>query len=271
LFSGEECAVTIRPSVVANGILFTSPGRGPVQAHVSRCVDWRPRGLPAGLPIRNTSIGAGDWSVGTIEHVMSALAGLGITDAVVEVQGPEVPILDGSALPFVEVLLPLVVEFEREQDPIVLRGPVEVQDGGGGVVRAEPRPGGWSFTYALDYGPSSPIQAQAAVWSGDPAEYARDIAPARTFSLRAEAEAAARAGLFTKFSAREMVVVGDDGQPIDNQWRMRNEPAKHKLLDLIGDLALLGRPLAADVTATRSGHALVREFCRKVLEQVQEA
>jgi UDP-3-O-acyl-N-acetylglucosamine deacetylase len=266
LFSGERCSITFRPSAAATGIMFTPPGRGPIGVHVTRCVDWRPRGWPQGLPVRNTSIGTGNWSVGTVEHVMSALAGLGITDVVIGVEGPEVPILDGSAGPFVEALQGLAVEFEKAVEPVRLRREIEVVDGGGGRVRARPRAEGFSLTYELDYGPGSPVPAQSAAWTGGEAEYARDIAPARTFSLRAEAEAAGRAGLFRAFTAREMVVVGDDGQPVENAWRMADEPAKHKLLDLIGDLALLGAPVAADIVATKSGHALAREFCRKVQE-----
>jgi UDP-3-O-acyl-N-acetylglucosamine deacetylase len=271
LFGGQPASVTIRPSPAATGVLFTAPGRGPVRVHVTRCVDWKPARWPAALPIRNTSIGVAPWSVGTVEHILSALAGLGISDAIIDIEGPEIPILDGSALPFVEALLPCIEEEDtRPLVPFRLRRAVEVSDGGGGLIRAEPRDEGCSFTYELDYGPNSPIPAQAATWQGDADDYARNVAPARTFSLMAEAQAARAAGLFQHFSPSDMVVVGDDGAPIDNAWRLEHEPARHKLLDLIGDLSLLGVPpacLCADITARRSGHALTRELCRRMLAE----
>ena len=200
---------------------------------------------------------------------MSALAGLGITDAVVEVEGPELPILDGSSLLFAQAMRELVVDIDRPLEPLVLRRAIEVQDASGGMIKAAPRESpGFSLTYELDYGAASPLPAQSATWSGDPDEYLQEVAPARTFSMKAEAEAARAAGLFSKFSPQDMVVVGDDGAPVQNQWRVDREPARHKLLDLIGDLALLGRPLQADVVATKSGHRLVHEFCRAVLKSL---
>jgi UDP-3-O-acyl-N-acetylglucosamine deacetylase len=73
------------------------------------------------------------------------------------------------------------------------------------------------------------------------------------------------AGLFKDFSARDLVVVGEDGEPIENEWRLDDEPARHKLLDLVGDLALVGRPIVASVMAERSGHALTHELCRRIV------
>ncbi len=210
--------------------------------------------------------------MGTVEHVLSALAGLHITDAIIDIDGPEVPILDGSALPFVQALRPLIVEFDKPAEPLTPRRVIEVTDGGGGSIRLEPGAGSASctLTYELDYGPGSPIPPQTATWDAAAPNaadtYAQNIAPARTFSLLAEARAARSAGLFPHLSAADMLVIGDDGRPIDNTWRTADEPSRHKLLDLIGDLALLGRPLAAcTITARRSGHALTRELCRRVL------
>ncbi|MDX2130731.1 MAG: UDP-3-O-acyl-N-acetylglucosamine deacetylase [Planctomycetota bacterium] len=239
--------------------------------------------LPPAFPIRNTTLAAShadtpaqraaDASAhifATVEHVLSALAGLGVWDAFIHLHDAcEVPILDGSALPFVEALRPHLVRpahdpgASAEPTPLSLRAPVEVR-AGDASIRAEPAPE-IDYTYALDYGPASPLPPQQARWTGDPDDYAANIAPARTFSLRAEAHAARAAGLFAHLSPRDMLVVGDDGAPIDNAWRMPHEPARHKLLDLIGDLALLGAPLHARVVAHRSGHALTHEFCRAVL------
>ena len=226
------------------------------------------RAIP--VPPRNTTLVlgvTGNPVAATVEHVLSALAGVGVWDACVVLEGDEVPIDDGSAKAFVELARGLergLGVHAAKPEPIVLRERVEVRDEKGAWIVGEPLDG-IEYAYELDYGPGAPIPAQRAVWRGDSDEYAREIAPARTFSLKAEAEAARAAGLFAHLTPAEMVVVGDDGQPIANTWRMEHEPAKHKLLDLIGDLALLGRPLHAKVTAHRSGHAMTHEFCRRVM------
>ncbi|MFZ2872950.1 MAG: UDP-3-O-acyl-N-acetylglucosamine deacetylase [Phycisphaerales bacterium] len=263
LFSGKRASVTIGPASAPGIHLRRERASAAARtALVSSESSWT--GLPPGVPVRNTTLASGPAFFATIEHLMSALAGLGVWHAAVKFEdGPEAPILDGSALPWVAALKPALGPGAAAE-PLVLRERVEVAHGDATIV-AVPRARGWSYTYVLDYGAGSPIRAQRAAWEGCPRAYEAEIAPARTFSLRREAEAARAMGLFPHLTPREMVVVGDDGAPIDNAWRIANEPAAHKLLDLIGDLALLGRPLQADVVATRSGHALTHEFCRRVL------
>lgn len=289
LFSGRPCSITIGPGGLGSGraggrhsVIFKNPQSGAVAPAdidaVTRDTQWS--GLPRTAPVRNTTLNASpEWLVNggerpspptcvvaTIEHVMAALAGLGVWDARVELTGPEVPILDGSALPFVELLRPALSErIEHGPDPIVLTEPIEVRDGAASIC-ATPSPAGTRrYAYELDYGPGAVLPPQRAEWTGSPTDFALKIAQARTFSPVAEAQAARTAGLFAHVTAAEMVVIGNDGKPIDNAWRIEHEPATHKLLDLIGDLALLGAPLMADVVAIRSGHALTHAFCREVL------
>lgn len=263
LFSGKASVVTIQPRAAGGLTLHRAGAVVPaLVASVSADTGWT--GLPGGVPVRNTTLGAGASVFATVEHLMSALAGLGVWSAAVRIEGgPETPILDGSALPWVEALRSALAPAPATE-PLVMRERIEVVQGDASIV-ATPRARGLSYTYALDYGTGSPIPAQRATWDGSSAAYAAEIAPARTFSLRREAEAARALGLFEHLTPREMIVVGDDGEPIENAWRTASEPAAHKLLDLIGDLALLGRPLQAEVVATRSGHALTHEFCRRVL------
>ncbi|MCX5690500.1 MAG: UDP-3-O-acyl-N-acetylglucosamine deacetylase [Planctomycetota bacterium] len=220
--------------------------------------------VPPGFPVRNTTIGMSDGRpLATVEQVLSCAAGLGVWGVRLTVEGPEIPIDDGSAAAFVR----LMEGFARvESEPIVPREVIEVDDGRGASIIVKPRrERGCSFTYVLDYGAGSPIAPQRATWEGDPREYATEIAPARTFSLLHEVQMAQKFGLFKRFTPRDLLVVGPDGAPIENAWRFANEPARHKLLDLIGDLALLGVPLQADVVATRSGHAMTHEVCRRVV------
>lgn len=289
LFSGRGGRVRVEhlpPG--ASGLWIARPDRGAVAMPISLGMvaapgadhsGWMRRadGKAIGVPPRNTtlvlqgagsSVGASAVVAATVEHVLSALAGVGVWDACIVLEGDEVPIDDGSARAFVELARGVVRGLGAhvaQPEPIALRERVEVRDERSGAwIVGEPLDG-IDYAYELDYGAGAPITAQRAEWRGDAAEYVREIAPARTFSLRAEAEAARNAGLFAHVSATDMVVVGDDGMPMANTWRMRHEPAKHKLLDLIGDLALLGRPLHAKVTAHRSGHALTHAFCRRVI------
>lgn len=192
----------------------------------------------------------------TIEHVLSALAGLGITDVVLNLEGPEMPIVDGSALPFIHAIervgtrdLPGRLEVQVLENPIVVGDPLG--------VRVELTPAHrLSMHFHLDYGPGSPIPRQSAQWDGSGTCYREQIAPARTYCLLQEAEAMRNLGLFARLTTTDFVVFGPSG-PIENTLRWHDEPARHKLLDLIGDLALSGLPFPGmRVEAFGSGHAL---------------
>ncbi|GIW74680.1 MAG: hypothetical protein KatS3mg103_1202 [Phycisphaerales bacterium] len=197
-----------------------------------------------------------DARAATVEHALSALVALGITDCDVHLAGPEVPILDGSALSFARVIADAGThDLPGGVRPITLDAPLTVQEGQATITatpRAQP---GISITYLLDYGSNAPIKPQRATWDGSARAYLHDIAPARTFCLQHEATALQALGLFQGLTPADMLVIGPDG-PIDNAYRMPNEPAAHKLLDAIGDFALAGRPIQADITCHRSGHAL---------------
>lgn len=218
------------------------------------------------LPGRNTSIIADPTkppskenpAVATIEHVMSALAGLRVTDVTVEVTGPELPILDGSAGPIVEAILGAGLVDAVAAPVMVLDRTIVVGAAPGATITIEPG-ARMEFEYRLDYaGDSLPEQVSQFV-ADDPGSaetYASQIAPARTFCLAREAEMLRKAGLFGHVTTREMLVVGTDGQPLENAWRMQREASRHKLLDLIGDLALAGVEVRGRVRSDRGGHAL---------------
>lgn len=285
LFCGKVGALRVFP-MLSGGITIESrepalPNQllGPRLAGGSATLDnlttdttWS--GLPIAVPIRNTTLAlrgtaGGTHVAATVEHLLAALAGLNIWNAWVALSGPEVPILDGSALLFVEALRPSLAPARASREPLVLTSSITVEHKGASIT-ASPPPTGvpLSYTYELDYGDGSPLRRQSATWTGDAADFAERIAPARTFSLEQEARAAQQAGLFRHLSPSDMLVIGSDGHPINNQWRVEDEPAKHKLLDLIGDLALLGRPLHATVKASRSGHALTHELVRRIVASV---
>lgn len=256
LFTDAPARLDIQTAEARSGIVIR---RG--QAHAAASID-RLSSRPAhpafaSMSARCTGVDLSDGTPAfTIEHVLSALTGLGITDALLVLEGPEMPILDGSALPFIHAIervgtrdLPSVAQTPVLEESIVVGDP--------NGVRVEISPArSLSMHFHLDYGPGSPISRQSAHWDGSPAHYREQIAPARTYCLLHEAEAMRQLGLFARLSPADFVVFGPSG-PIENTLRWDDEPARHKLLDLIGDLALAGLPFPAmRVEGFGSGHAL---------------
>lgn len=269
LFTATESALTFRPAPPSSGITF-----------VRTDLEGQPR-IPVGPRSvvhepRHTVLAApdSDARLHTVEHVLSALAGMGVHDAIVEVQGPEPPIGDGSASLFVDALQEagLTDSDTPAPEPIRIDEPIRVGSDTA-FIEATPLddPSRLELAYHLDYGgPDADIPTQDASLTIDLAappidEYAAEIAPARTFCLQAEAEAMHKMGLFRHLSPKQMLVVGPDG-PIDNAYRFPNEPARHKLLDLLGDLQLAGRPIAGRIVATRAGHALNHEMAARLAQ-----
>ncbi|RMH11337.1 MAG: UDP-3-O-acyl-N-acetylglucosamine deacetylase [Planctomycetota bacterium] len=272
LFTESDVQLVIHPAQAGTGLRVR---RGPLEQagtvdHVS-AVPVHP--AFATMPPRCTGIDLAPGAcVHTIEHVFSALAGLGVTDAIVEINGPEAPIDDGSSTVYVNAIANAgLCDLESSlPGPACPREPIIVGDPGG--VRVEMHPDDrLSMAYHLDYGPNSPITPQSARWDGSPETYQRAIAPARTYSLLDEVQAMTALGLFGRFSARDFLVIGSEG-PIDNTFRFPDEPARHKLLDLIGDLALAGLPWpTVRVEAFGSGHALNHEAARALRSAIAKA
>lgn len=267
LFSAQHTRVTITPNTAPSGIVFEIAAQT-ISAHIE-ALSLRPvHPVFAQLKPRCTSVGNPTHTIATIEHILSALTGIGITDAIIRIDSEhphaEIPILDGSAKPFVDAILTVGIKaLATCIEPIRVQKTIRIEDGNTSIV-IEPSDS-VSYTYHLDY-PDSPIASASVSWDGDRDAYIHDIAPARTFSLEHEAKQMQAAGLFTHLTTSDMLVIGPDG-PIDNAFRLPSECARHKLLDLIGDLTLVGAPLLARVSATRSGHALAHEAARAILAQ----
>ena len=264
LIHGQEATLTMRPAPPDHGIVFERVDLDPpvqIPASVEYAIDRD----------RRTAIRSGEAIVETIEHCMSALRGAGIDNVLLQIDGPEVPLGDGSAAAFVEAIAAAGTESQdaprhllRITEPIILQ-----EDDA--VLAAFPSAGDdFHVLYELDYaGNADRIPRQSFAFTLTDGEYNQQVASSRTFSLVEEAMALQEQGLCTHLSPEEVLVVGDDG-PIDNAWRFDNEPVRHKVLDLIGDLMLVGGPVCGHFVATRSGHALNRRMCRAILEQVKE-
>lgn len=207
-----------------------------------------------------TTLTAEGVSIGTVEHLLSAAAGEGLDNCLIEIEGPEVPILDGSALPFVRLFH--AAGFERQPArvrPLTLERPVEVVRGDRRIV-FEPDGPGLTITYEIDF-PHPVVGKQTLTLMVRPEEYSARIAPARTFGFARDVEVLRARGLARGGSLHNAVVLDDTGV-ISGPLRFRDEFVRHKILDLVGDLALLGRPLSGRIFARKAGHALHIEFAR---------
>lgn len=247
-WSGRPCQVEFVPAVAGAGIVFLRRV-GDVSVRIPLSVEHRVDATA------RTNLAVAGAAVQMVEHAASALAGLGIDCCLVKVSEEELPGLDGSAARYVEALLEAGVErLGQPLEPLVVQEPVRVEEGDAWVEALPPVYPGLSVEYDLDYGPG-PIGRQRLSLRVTPDVYRRELAEARTFIRNAEAERLTRSGLATHVTCRDLVVFGDDG-PIENELRWPDECVRHKVLDLVGDLALAGRPIHAHVRACRSGHRL---------------
>jgi UDP-3-O-[3-hydroxymyristoyl] N-acetylglucosamine deacetylase len=216
---------------------------------------------------RRTTLGTGKNQVTLVEHVLAALAGMRVDNCTVELDGPEPPGLDGSSEGYVETLLAAGFMLQQSRRPrLAVLEPVTVtQDGA--TLGIYPRDGDdLLVSYLLDYGPNAPITPQSLTVTVGPDRFRQDLARCRTFVLEHEARELRRQGVGRHLKASELLVFGPKGL-IDNRLRFPDEPARHKILDLIGDLALCGFDLVGHVVAYRSGHPLNVELARALTRE----
>jgi UDP-3-O-acyl N-acetylglucosamine deacetylase len=262
--TGEMVRLRFLPAPPSTGVVFVRTdlrSRPRIPAHIDNVTGTQ----------RRTTIGTAPAQVGLVEHVLASLAGMRIDNCLVEVNAPEPPGLDGSARRFVEALkgAGAVVQPARRwcctvDDKLVVTA-------AGATLALYPADGeGLTLSYFLDYGFWSPISRQVHTQELTPSLFATDLAPCRTFLLLHEAEEMRRQGLGKRTTTADLLVFGPHG-PIDNRLRFANEPARHKVLDMIGDLALLGLDLCGHVIAYRSGHPLNIELVRAMRARLDNA
>ncbi len=263
LFTGEPSRLTFGPAEVGSGITFirrSGENRADIPALISHLLE-RPR---------HTCLRNGTLHVATVEHCLAALAGLGIRNATVEIESKisgELPMGDGSSLPFVNSLREAGI---RQQDgtiePLVIKTPVQVAKGDS-TLAALPGPTDYlEIVYTFEA--PAPIGRQMKAFKltpGDFDSFAEQLAPARTFIFEHEAAALRQQGVGKHLSPADLLVIGETG-PVENDYRFADECVRHKILDLIGDLSLVGRPLAGRLVAHKSGHELNHRLARKLLD-----
>lgn len=220
---------------------------------------------------RRTTLGTHETGVTLVEHVLSALAGLRVDNCLIEIDGAEPPGLDGSALGFVEAILAAGVQTQSFRRGVWAPTETVTVSHRGATISLHPpeerETHALRATYRLDYGPRAPIAPQVFTTAVTPEAFAQDVAGCRTFLLEREAEVLRAQGVGRHLTASEVLVFGPRG-PLDNTLRFADEPARHKVLDLVGDLALCGVDLAGHLLAYRSGHALNVALAKAVMARI---
>jgi UDP-3-O-[3-hydroxymyristoyl] N-acetylglucosamine deacetylase len=246
LHTGRTVEVVLRPAPPGSGIVFRRTdlaGAAPVAARLDRVT------ATAGC----IALG-GARGVRTVEHLLSAAWALGVDNLQVDLDGPEVPGMDGSALPFVRALRGAgLAEQDAPRRVLRLDGPVWARDAAAGCWIVALPAERLSVAYVVTL--QAPAAGdQAATFDAETGNYEESIAPARTWGYERDAAALRARGLALGASLENTLAIGGDG--FLNAPRFPNEPARHKVVDLLGDLALLGADLKAAVVAVRGGHAL---------------
>lgn len=264
-WTGQQNTLTFVPAAANTGIHFVRtdlPGhpRVPALSEYSQGISMR------------TQLGHGFAEFEMIEHVMSALYGLGITNCDVHCTASEMPGFDGSSHRLSLALSDAgKIEFAAPQDTFVVDSPIEVSDGESSI-RIEPKTPDMSndlfVEYQLDYGSESPIGKSTFASEVSREIYGKEIAPARTFISASDAAKLQKAGIATHVSERDLLVFDEHG-PVNNELRFRDECARHKALDVLGDLALAGVHLIGRITAIRSGHQLNGQLASEIRDRAK--
>ena len=283
LHTGQVATMVVKPAPVDTGIVFR-------RVDLEGCPQVEALAENVSSTARSTTIAKGQASVSTIEHILSALTGLGVDNAYIDINNVEVPILDGSAKPYIEAML---ADGTEPQDAprhyIELKEAVEMRNENGSLVRIEPADE-FSYDIMVDFN-SRVLGVQHAVWNPS-VVYAEEIGVCRTFVFFHEIEFLFKNGLVKGGDVDNAIVivehpvtpeqvqnmsklfnipaleVREDGYLSNLVLRYPNECARHKLLDLIGDLRLAGGFLKAKVTAEKSGHGINTAAARKIRENI---
>jgi UDP-3-O-[3-hydroxymyristoyl] N-acetylglucosamine deacetylase len=262
LHSGEVTTISIHPSPADTGRYFV----------IDNCL------IPAqcqsvASTVLSTELRKNDKTVRTVEHLLAALVGMGIDNARIETDRSELPILDGSALPWVQAIATAGIELQESmaQDLKPIASPISVYKGDS-FVMAMPS-NHLRFTYGIEFDTQA-IAQQWFSWQPDMVnfgrEFAQEIAPARTFTMAREVEYLRSQGLI-KGGSLENAIVCDQDKWLNPPLRFENEPCRHKLLDLIGDLSLAGYLPQAHIIAFKASHNLHTQFSQALYSLIQSS
>ncbi len=264
LHSGQRVELTLRPAAPDTGIVFR-------RVDLAEPVDIAVTALAVTDTRMASTISNGDVKVHTVEHLMSACAGLGIDNLYIDITAEEVPILDGSSASFVFLLQSAGIALQGVAKRFIrLLQPVEVREGEGAATkwaRLDPYHG-YKLSFEIDFAhPAVDSTGQRVVFDVGTGNYSRDIARARTFGFTKDVEMMRAHGL-ARGGGLDNAIVMDDYKVLNSDGlRYDDEFVKHKILDAMGDLYVVGRPLLAAYSAFRSGHAMNNLLLRALLAQ----
>lgn len=258
IFTNSDVKIRFCPAPENHGVQFVRTdlsGSKPIPALIENAVFRQ----------RRTAIEFEGAAVEMIEHVMAALAGLQIDNCRVEINAPEAPCFDGSAQELSLAFLDAgIVEQPFPRKVISIQQSLTVENEAGSFIQAKPlNRSVMAIGYYLNYGDEAPVSPQCLTLEINPEIWMSQLAFSRTFVLEAEVAAMRELGYGQKLSAADLLVLGPGG-PIDNEFRTLDECVRHKMLDCLGDFALLGCDLHGYFSAHQSGHALNRELIRQI-------
>lgn len=263
LHTGQRTSVTFKPAKADEGIHFIRtdlPG--------APSIKLGPQSVVTDHEVsRHTAIEANGVRVMTVEHLLAALNGLGIDNLTVEINGPEVPGLDGSSMDFVKALESAEIEdLDIPRRYLEINQPILVSNERASIMIVPCHD--FQISYTIDY--NHPLLAERTVcFDVKPQAFVQEIAPARTFCLEEEVEEIRARGLGKGADFQNTLVISDEG-PINNSFRLPDECARHKVLDIIGDLFLLGLSVRGKIYANKSGHSLNHALVSKIDQQQRD-
>jgi len=262
MFGGKDARVVFRPASEDTGVVF-------VRTDVSEPVCINAIAPNLAERSRRTTIKKGDVNIETVEHCLAAISAMEIDNVIVEVDGVELPAPDCSSAEYFKILKNIgVAEQNSSRKEFVINEPITVSAGNASIYALPNIDGSLNVTYDLDYNGHTGIGRQTYSCRLAPDVFEKSLAPARTFLLEAEARQFQARGMGTHLGPRDVLVINSDG-PIKNSYKFPDECARHKIVDLIGDLALVGRPVFGRIIAQKSGHSLNQQLVRKLYEAAQ--
>ena len=257
MFGGQEARVLFLTAPVDTGIVFVrkdTPEPVQIEATVRNLAERS----------RRTAIKRGDVSIETIEHCMAAINALEIDNIIIEIEGPEMPGFDGGCGEYFKALKSCgFVEQQKPKKEMVITEPIIITEGDASIYALPSTTGDLQITYDLDYTKHTGIGRQLLSCTITTEYFEANLAPARTFLLEAEAKQFQSHGIGSHLSPRDILVIDSDG-PIKNSFRFSDECVRHKIVDLIGDMTLVGRRIAGRIIAYKSGHSLNMELVKKL-------
>jgi UDP-3-O-[3-hydroxymyristoyl] N-acetylglucosamine deacetylase/3-hydroxyacyl-[acyl-carrier-protein] dehydratase len=262
MFGGKEGKVVFRPAPADSGIVF-------VRTDVSEPVRIKAIASNIAERPRRTALRKGPVSIETVEHCLAAVCALEIDNLTVEVDGQELPAPDASSGEYFKTLANAgTVEQQSPRREFTIEQPVTITAGDSSIYALPYPDDTLNITYDLDYGGHTGIGRQILSCRLTPEGFEKNLARARTFLLEAEAKQFQARGMGTHLTPRDILVIDSDG-PIKNSYRFPDECVRHKIVDLIGDLALVGRRISGRIVSYKSGHSLNQQLAHKLYEAAE--